>query len=165
MFDKFGEMDSFEEINELAENLFNEGDMDSIRVMAKENGIPEEYAQMYIEGAIPYITDAFTAANGKLDIECEDLKPNGLMEDWTEYIRGLCMEEPAVVEAVRKKGKSLKKCMAALLKYSFTNRQKVDAEIVKEAKINASRVDFGVPGMADAKRMIREYYLKGGMEE
>ena len=31
MFDKFGEMDSYKEINELAENLFNEEDMDSIR--------------------------------------------------------------------------------------------------------------------------------------
>lgn len=44
---KFGEFDSFEEINELAENLFNEGDTDtdSIKVMAAENGIPEEMIQ------------------------------------------------------------------------------------------------------------------------
>ena len=39
MFDKFGEMDTFGEINELAENLFNEGDTASIKTMAKENGI------------------------------------------------------------------------------------------------------------------------------
>lgn len=31
MFDKFGEMNSYEEINELAENLFNEGDFESLR--------------------------------------------------------------------------------------------------------------------------------------
>ena len=30
MFDKFGEMDTFGEINELAENLFNEGDTASV---------------------------------------------------------------------------------------------------------------------------------------
>lgn len=160
MFDKFGEMDSYKEINELAENLFNEGDMDSIRTVAKENGIPEEYAQMYIEGAIPYLTDAFTAANGKLDIECENLKPNGLMEDWTEYIRGLCMEEPKMAAVVRKKGKSLKECIAKLLAFSFSNRQQVDKDIVKMADIRAGRVDFGVPGMKDAKRLIREYYLE-----
>lgn len=29
MFDKFGEFDSHEEINEMAENLFNEGDTES----------------------------------------------------------------------------------------------------------------------------------------
>lgn len=39
MFDKFGEFDSFNEINELAENLLNEGDIESLKVVAKENGI------------------------------------------------------------------------------------------------------------------------------
>jgi len=53
MFDKFGEMDSYKEINELAENLFNEGDTDSLRVMAKENGIPDDFVEMYLDYAIP----------------------------------------------------------------------------------------------------------------
>lgn len=43
MFDKFGEMDSADEINELAENLLNEGNIDSLEAMAKENG--EEKAE------------------------------------------------------------------------------------------------------------------------
>lgn len=34
MFEKFGELNSFGEINELAENLFNEGDTESLRAMA-----------------------------------------------------------------------------------------------------------------------------------
>ena len=42
MFEKFGEFDSFSEINELAENLFNEGDTTSLKEMAAENGIPEK---------------------------------------------------------------------------------------------------------------------------
>ena len=33
MFEKFGELNSFGEINELAENLFNEGDTESLRAM------------------------------------------------------------------------------------------------------------------------------------
>lgn len=32
MFDKFGEMNSAAEINDLAENLLNEGDMESLEV-------------------------------------------------------------------------------------------------------------------------------------
>ena len=51
--------------------------------------------------------------------------------------------------------------MAVLLKYSFANRITIDKKIVKEAGINASRVDFGIPGTAEAKKMIREYYLGG----
>lgn len=34
MFERFGEMNSFQEINELAENLFNEGDLKSLKAMA-----------------------------------------------------------------------------------------------------------------------------------
>ena len=47
MFEKFGEMDSYTEINELAENLCNEEDFTSLEEMAKENGIPGEYVEMY----------------------------------------------------------------------------------------------------------------------
>lgn len=162
MFDRFGEMNSWEEINELAANLKAEGDLDGLKVMAKENGIPEDFVDLYTEGMIPMILDGAPMAAGcKLDVECAELKPQGLMEDWTEYIRGLCFEEPAMAAAVRKKGKSLKGCMAKLLRYSFENRVPVDKDIVKEAKISAGRVDFGVCGMKDAKRMIREYYLEG----
>lgn len=56
MFDKFGEMNSYEEINELAENLFNEGDFDSLRKMAKENGIEADFVEMYIAGQAPYLS-------------------------------------------------------------------------------------------------------------
>ena len=161
MFDKFGEMDSYKEINELAENLFNEEDMDSIRELAKENGIPEDFVAMYLEGMIPELCDSTTAAVGKLDAEAKELKLKGLMLDWVEYIKGLCMEEPMMAHQVRKKGKSLTGCMAVLLKYSFANRITIDKKIVKEAGINASRGDFGIPGTAEAKKMIREYYLGG----
>jgi len=161
MFDKFGEMDSAAELNELAGNFLKEGDTDSLKAMAEENGIPADFAELFIEGAIPYLTDPITAANGKLDLESKALDLKGLMKDWVEYIRGLCMEKPGMAEAVRKKEKSLKECMGKLLKFSFENRVKVDPEIVKAAKIGASRVEFGIPGMGEAKKMIREYYLGG----
>ena len=46
IFDKFGEFGSADEINELAQNLLTEGDKSSIGILAEENGIPLEYAQM-----------------------------------------------------------------------------------------------------------------------
>ena len=159
MFDKFGEMNSFEEINELAENLFNEGDLDSIKIMATENGISEEYIDMYLQGDIPFLCDVLTAAMGKLDVECQELKPQEIMEDWTEYLRGQCMEDEAIAVAVRKKGKSLKGCIGTLLKWSFGNQQQIDKDIVKEAGVSAGRVTLGIPGMGRAKQIIRDYYL------
>ena len=112
-------MSSCREINELAENLLNEGDIQSLKVMAQENGIPEDYVEMYQSGDIPYLCDAVTAAMEKLDVECGSLKLAGLMNDWVEYIRGLCMEDEMVAHQVRKKGKSLKQCIAEILKYAF----------------------------------------------
>ena len=88
MFDKFGEMDTFGEINELAENLFNEGDTASIKTMAKENGIDKEYVEMYLSGDIPVLCDAMTAALGKIDVEVADLKPKEIMKDWVEFHDG-----------------------------------------------------------------------------
>ena len=120
-----------------------------------------DYVDLYLNGDIPYLCDAETAALGKLDIESKKLNLKGLMQDWVEYTKSLCMENDLMAHQVRKKGKSLKDCMATLLVYSFQRRISIDKEIVKAAKITANRVDFGTPGMGEAKRLIREYYLGG----
>ncbi len=86
MFDKFGEFDSYTEINELADNLLNEGDTGSIRDLAKENGIPEDYAEMFLQGDIPALCDSLTAAIGKIETEMAELKPQELLSDWTESL-------------------------------------------------------------------------------
>lgn len=161
MFEKFGELNSFGEINELAENLFNEGDTESLKAMAKENGIQNEFVQMYLQGDIPVLCDPLTAAMGKIDVEVEELKPKEIMEDWVEYLRGQCMENEILAYQVRKKGKSLKGCIAALLKWSFSNRQQIDKDIIKAAGISVYNVTPGIPGMARAKKIITDYYMEG----
>lgn len=108
MFDKFGEFDSFSEINELAENLLNEGDIESLKVVAKENGIQADFVDLYTHGEIPELCDKLTAALGKIDVEAAELKPKEIMEDWVEYLRGQCMENELLAHNVRKKGKYYK---------------------------------------------------------
>lgn len=161
MFDKFGEMGSYKEINELAENLFNEGDIESLKAMAKENGIQNEFVKMYLQGDIPVLCDPLTAAMGKIDVEVAELKPKEIMEDWVEYLRGQCMENEILAYQVRKKGKSMKGCIAALLKWSFSNQQKIDKDILKAAGVSDGRVTLGIPGMARAKKIITDYYMGG----
>lgn len=161
MFEKFGELNSFGEINELAENLFNEGDTESLKAMAKENGIQNEFVQMYLQGDIPVLCDPLTAAMGKIDVEVAELKPQEIMEDWVEYLRGQCMENEILAYQVRKKGKSLKGCIAALLKWSFSNQQQIDKDIIKAADVSAGKVTLGIPGMARAKKIIMDYYMGG----
>lgn len=161
MFEKFGEMDSFGEINELAENLFNEGDMESLKVMAEENGIDKDIVDLYLQGEVPVLCDPLTAALGKIDIECAELKPKEIMEDWVEYLKSQCMENEMIAFQVRKKGKSLKGVIGALLKWSFGHQQQIDKDIIKAAGVKAGRVTLGIPGMGRAKQIIRDYYLGG----
>lgn len=159
MFDKFGEMNSYQQINELAENLFNEGDTDSLREMAKENGIPEDYIEMYLQGDTPVLCDALMAALGKIDAEAAELNVKEIMEDWVEYLRGQCLENEMIAHQVRKKGKSLRGCIAALLSWSFKNQIPINEEIKKAAGVTAGRVTLGIPGMARAKQIIKDYYM------
>ena len=161
MFDKFGEMNSYTEINELAANLLQEGDLDSLKELAKENGIPDDYVEMYLEEAIPSLCDSTSAAIGNIDVECMKLKPKELMLDWVEYIKGLCMENEMIAHQVRKKGKTLQGCMAVLLEYAFKNQITVDKVIIKAAGASVSKVTFGAPSMAKAKALIRDYYMGG----
>lgn len=162
MFEKFGEFGSYKKINELAENLKTEGDKKSIRVLAKENGLDGDIAEAFIEGDIGFLCDPVMAAMGKIEVEAAELKPQEIMADWVEYLRGQCFEDEAMALAVRKEGKTLKGMVAGILKWSFAHQITVDKEIIKEAKISASRVTIGEPGMAKAKELIREYYLGGG---
>ncbi len=160
MFDKFGEMNSYEEINALAENLFNEGDLESVKIMSEENGIPQEIAEMYLAGNVPELCDAQTAALWKIDIESAELKPKDIMEDWVEYLRGQVMDNENLALAVRRKGKSLKGMIGALLKWSFAHHREVDKDILKAASVSAHRVTLGIPGMGMAKKIIRDYYME-----
>ena len=160
MFEKFGEMDSYKEINELADNLYNKQDIDSFKELAAENGIEECVVALYLSGDLPELCDAESAALGKIEVECKELKPKEIMQDWVEYIKAQCVAQPKIALAVRKKGKSLKGCIAALLDWSFKNQIPIDKDILKAAGVKAGRVTLGIPGMGQAKKIIKEYYLK-----
>lgn len=164
MFDKFGEMDSYKEINTLAENLFNEGDIESLRNMATENGISEDFVELYLSGEIMELCDGQTAAYGKIDVEVKELKLKGIMEDWLEYLRVQISDNDLLARRVRMKDKNLKGCIAALLKWSFKNQVPVDKEILKAAGVTAGKVTLGIPNMGKAKEIIRNYYLGGEKE-
>ena len=158
MFDRFGEFNSAEEINETAVNLRKEGDTDSLKVLAKENGIDADVLNVFLSGTMLYLCDEMTAALGKLDVEVKNVKCAEILEDLVEYIRNECFEKPEIARAVRRNGKSLAGCIAALLHWSFKHQNPVDKEIMKAAGVTAGRCTLGIPGMATAKKIITNYY-------
>lgn len=177
MFGKFGEFNSAEEINRKAEELFNMQDLDGIRALAAENGIPHEYAQAYCEGDLPELCDRLTAAVGKLEVEEQEIVMVGVMEDWLNYIQAQCMESEEMAAAVRHKGRNLKDCLGKILLWSLMNQKEVDKAVlaaaekqIKEQKIALNKYGIeprwlkytriGIPNMSTARQLIREYYLQ-----
>ncbi len=177
MFEKYGEMGSFEEINLKAEELFNQNDEQGIRDLAAENGIAAEMAEAYIEGTVLMLCDELTAAAGKLEVEEQEIVMVGVMEDWLNYIETQCMENIDLAVAVRSKSKSLKGCLAELMLWSLLNQKAVDKEILEkvEKRVKQEKLDLkkrtgieprwlkytkiGIMNMRTAKQLILKYYL------
>lgn len=160
LFTKFGEFDSYEELNKAAEGQREEGDKKALGELAKENGICQEDVEDYITGATADLCTPLTAAIGKIEVESKELSPSGIMTDWIEYITQLCTENPEVSIAVRRKSKSLKGCIGKLLKWGHDNMKGIDADIKKAAGFSGN-VKLGMPGVLEARKIIKKYYLEG----
>ena len=164
MFDKYGNFNSCEEINETAAELLAASDEQSLKELAKENGIDEDDALDYIDGYTDCLCSVLGAAAGKIKVEVEDLKldpkKHELINDWVEYIRLLSSEDQEIRIAIRRKDKSLIGCLGKILAWSYNNRYDVDKRIVEASGIKMSgKVQLGISGSGTAKRIIREYYL------
>lgn len=157
MFDKFGEFDSWQEINLAAAGQKDEGDTEALMELAIENGIDREDVQDYLDGVVQELCNPVIAAMGKLKVEEDDLEPVDIMKDWVNYIRTLCATNETICLAVRLKSKSLKGCIAELLRYAWKHQYDIDKDIIKAAGVSGN-VKLGMPGMREAHRIIREYY-------
>ena len=169
MFERYGEFDSYGEINRKAKELLETADAEAVRVLAQENGIDQEEADDYIGGVSDRLCcTALMAAVGKLDLEEKDLETGGILKDWTDCIRDMCVDVDGMAEAVRKKGKTLAGCMAALIRFSFENKVKISDKIVDITKVSHNGREekmrkplyLGVPNRTEARKIIYGYYMK-----
>lgn len=167
MFDKFGEFNSAEEINAVAKTKLIDGKKHELYMFAKENGIGVDDVDDFVMGYTGELVTVLSAAVGKIEVESEHLKIDGILKDWTGAILQQCTANQEFSRAVRSKEKSLKGCMAALIKFAFENKVQVSDEIVKVTKIvhNGKKEQMrgplylGVPNNAQTKKIVREYYL------
>ncbi len=111
MYEIFGNFDSVEELNACAEGLKAAGDTEKLAELAKENGIPELFAEDYINGNSEELTDWMNAAIGKLEIEAAAHTDKYVpAEPAADYLKSLCIEEQ-FARRVRRRTKSMEKCM------------------------------------------------------
>ena len=161
MFEIFGEFDSAEEINKAAAAQLEQGDMQAVRDIAKENGLDLDDAEDYIAGDMEELCNPLMAALGKLKIERADLELKGVLEDWYDIVN-----DEAVRAAVRRKDKSLKVFMSLILAKAFDTKELVSSKIVKITKVKngkeqmRSPVYLGIPNRAEIRNICKDYYLK-----
>lgn len=145
MFDIFGEFDSVEELNLAAEGQKEQGDKESFLKLAKENGVEEGEAELYWSGDTSCLSDYFSAAVGKLNIERSNLKSRMPVSPIVDFLSSNCLEE-SFARLIRSKLKSLKECIDYVEK-----KAKEECERKKEAYV----ADMTVFNWA------REYYTEG----
>ena len=151
LFERFGEFDSVEELNMTAEGLKEEGDLESLKVLAEENGLDAADAEDYADGIVTELASDLMAAAGKIAVESKALGIDGIMSDWKDTVIEECAEE----------------YMAKLIQYSFENKVPVSAEILKITKVkhNGKLENFngplylGIPNRMEVRKIARKYYL------
>lgn len=108
MFDIFGEMETAEEINDVARSLKEEGERENLDKLCAENGIDAELAQMFWDGEIDFITDTFMAAVGKLDMELKEATGHKeYLKVMTNFLKVGAEKDEKLAICIRKKGKRL----------------------------------------------------------
>lgn len=172
------EFGSVREINQRAEDLLNAGDFDGIRTLAANNGIPDMYVDAFFNGESMEFVDPMGAALGKLEMEEEDLNPEGVERDWIEYVKAQCMDNDVFAHQVMKKDKSLVGCMGRIAVWALINAKPLHPDIIKEMEkagkenpealkksgIQMNWIKYtksGAPSSGQTKKLIREYYIGG----
>lgn len=145
MWDKYGEMNSAEEINEKAKKMREEGKPEELKEMAKENGLDEDMVDFFLEGEMDIICDNMSAAIGKLQVEIEHYQKQyaANAKEVVEALESMMSRECVklsvhkygvdididvtgdnLAEAIRSKGKDLN----TICKDVFTKAQKIHLE-------------------------------------
>lgn len=145
LFQTFGEFDSFVEINEAAEGLLMEGDLEGLRKLAAENGLEQE-AEQYITKQTDELCEPIEAAIGKIRVECEG-DNSAFCEDVMDYLMSNC-DDLDFALAVRKKGKRVSEAAARVVEEASRNT----------VWINGRQCNYCGP--MRGYQLIREYYLK-----
>lgn len=164
MFERFGEFDSAEELNRAAAAQLAEGDLEAVFALAEENGIDREDAEDYVDGVIKELVTPLTAALGKLKIESEELKLGGVLVEWVDELRDMCLTKEEFVYAVRRKGKVLAKYLALTADYGYENRTVVDKKIVERTQkiknmVGSHGFAIGIPDKKTRRELALKYYM------
>lgn len=151
MYEKFGEFDSVKELNKAAAGFLAEEDFNSLKELAKENGLDREDVEDYINGDTPELASAFSAALGKLELEEKEIEKKGVIERTPlltilHMAKGMCTDQ-GMAAAVLGKGKRIEKIY----------------DLMREGAKKHKEGSMGISCGTDRElcNIIRTYYIEG----
>lgn len=164
MFEKFGEFNTPEDLNRAAAAQKQQGDEEALYLLAQENGIDREDAEDYYDGAVDELATPAMAAIGKLAVEAAELKLGGILLDWVDELRAMCLESEQFARAVRRKGKGLDGYIAATAEEGYKSRTVVDQRIVDKTKqikkiTGNNEFAIGIPDKKTRRALAKSYYM------
>lgn len=122
LFERFGEMD-LEELNKAAEGLKKEGDLDSLRALALENGLDPEDVEDYVAGDVKQLATLRQAALGRIKVQ---EKQTEIPRTAAGIIYGMARAmttDPEACRAFMKKGSRVDKVWSELEKKARDGKQ------------------------------------------
>ena len=157
MFEKFGKM-TFDDLNRTAEGLKMEGDVESLVLLAEENGLEKEDAEDYADGVVDTLANPLEAAMGKIKVESEhlNLRCSTTLSGMRDLVSYMISRDEEMQVAVHDPEKSLAKCLGKLVAEASRTRYKLPDEIAIAAGIPT--VYMGDVSKERAKEIIKAYY-------
>lgn len=157
MFEKFGKM-TFDDLNRTAEGLKMEGDVESLVLLAEENGLEKEDAEDYADGVVDTLATPLEAAMGKIKVESEhlNLRCSTTLSGMRDLITYVVSQDEEMQVDVHDPEKSLAKCLGKLVAEASRTRYKLPDEIAAAAGIPT--VYMGDISKERAREIIKAYY-------
>lgn len=150
LFDRFGEFNSYKELNLAAEGQLQQGDMEALKELASENGIDKYDVEDYMDGVVDELTTVYSAAAGRLEVQSKEIRAitNALERSAYNLVlmftREMCNREDMAI-AVMRKGKRVKSIF--------------DAMKDEASKHRSGNVGISCGTDEQLRRIIRSYYL------
>ncbi len=122
LFERFGEMD-LEELNKAAEGLKKEGDLDSLRALALENGLDPEDVADYVAGDTKQLATLRQAALGRIKVQEEQTEIPRTAAGIIYGMARAMTTDPEACRAFMKKGSRIDKVWSELEKRARDDKQ------------------------------------------
>ncbi len=157
MFDRFGAL-TYEELNKTAEGLKMEGDIESLILLAEENGLDKEDAEDYADGVVDTLATPLEAALGKIKVESEHLKLScsTTLLGMKEQVVGMITRNEELQISTHDPEKSLVECLGKMVKEASRTRYKLPDAIAAAAGLPT--VYMGDISREKAREIISTYY-------